>query len=1040
MMPILQTVLAWTQRPWIRVAAFLVAFAAFSRGFEWRNCAVTRSTEGLQRFFVPPDAWRSLYGAEELRRAIAPIDPSGRTLYALTQWTLDLAFPLLYLAALLLALRWVFPAGHRLRWLANTLPWLAAIADWLENAALAWIVARADFGAAIGRVAGVLTFSKWAFLLAAIVLAAIGFVTLHAARARRLLQHLFFARIPLLLGLLVVGLAATGRRQTCDAPSAPPVGLPTVQNLLSADNEMQFFYAVYLAYIACAVIVFSGTHLWRLAHKRIGIEKMGLDAQAADEWQTRILFGLSGFGLALPLLLRLTMDGDGSPWVGWCLGILAGVGTLLFVLVLRNLLLGRYAKRVNDTMLRQLRESASARLEAPVSRALHRVVGPGFDVCDAQGQPTGTLFRGHALAAAVALALAVGYVAGGRVLNPANALPNVLDVPPIAYVMLLIAFVCMLFSSLTFLLDRIRVPVVLAFLLWVVFWGNLPTAWYDTQHYFDVTFVPEGEGAPPAIDEAFRARAARAGPRPIVVVAAAGGGIQAAGWTAVVLEGLHRELGQAFTDSIYLLSATSGGSVGAYFFIEALRAETLAQEPPRASTGPQAQRDKYVGFRITDEQLRQARASRGPRYIGQVPKAAQASSLEATAWGLVFPDLQRLATPFLVSANPARTELDRAWAIEQAWHRWRSCMVTDTTVYHDDMERNPDCRQALSMSPPPARLSDWWAGARDGSLPGVILNGTIIEDGEQFMASSLDLRALDLARDPDTAFALPGNWVLGGFDPALCEHYPPREAARPRSRTDASPPRLAKDGMRINRADPCDPPLHFIDMRAVTAARLSATFPYVTPVARARIRRDDTDYEGGERYADTDIGAALAEAPAWHVGDGGYFDNPGSLAVIRWIEEIRRLQRNDEAIAVRDILFVQITPFPARAERTLPSDGQGWQAALLGPLRAMLSVRTSSQLARSDLELSLLRGLFGERFQAVEFRPGPDPDRGDPPLSWELSSEDRARLRRDWCDPRNVAIVDDLATRFFNGRRAACESGQAPASEQPDGGDRPPER
>lgn len=1019
MMPILQTVLAWTRRPWIRVAAFLVAFAAFARAFDWRNCAVTRSTEGLDRFFVPPDAWRSLYGAEELRRAIAPIDASGRTLYAITQWTLDLAFPLLYLVALLLALRWVFPRGNRFRWLATTLPWAAAVADWLENAALAWIVARADFGAGIGRVAGLLTLSKWAFLLLALALAVIGFVTLHAARARNLLQHLFFVRVPLLLGLLVVGLSGMGRRQTCDAPSAAPVGLPTVQNLLSVDNETQYFYAVYLASIACAVIVFSGTHLWRLAHKRIGIDKMGLDAQAGDAWETRILFALSGLGLALPLLLQLTIDGDGSAWTGWCLGILAAVGTLFLVLVLRNLLLGGYARRVDGTMLKQLRASAAARLGAPVSRTLHRIAGPGYDICDEAGKPTGTLYRGHALAAAVALALAVGYVVGGRVLNPANALPNVLDVPPIAYVMLLVAFLCILFSNLTFLLDRIRVPVVLAFLAWVVFWGNLPKAWYDTQHYFDVTFVPEDEDAPPAIDVAFSARAARAGPGPIVVVAAAGGGIQAAGWTATVLEGLHAELGRAFTDAVYLLSATSGGSVGAYFYVEALRAETLAREETDGAPSAPTRRDKYVGFRITEQQLRQARESGGLQYLDRVPKAATASSLEATAWGLVFPDLQRLATPFLVSRDPARTELDRAWAIEQAWHRWRSCMVTDTMAYHDDMEGNPDCRRALSESPPPARLSDWWRGARTGTLPGVILNGTIIENGEQFLASSLDLRPLDLSREGRARFAAEGRWTLGEFDPALCEHYPPVETDRAVARPAPSMLRRAKAGMSVEAPDPCASPMRFLDMRAVTAARLSATFPYVTPVARARIRRDDSRYEGGRRI---DLGddERLARTPPWHVGDGGYFDNPGSVAVFRYIEAIRELDARRGAHGRRPILFIQITPFPAAPERVPPEEGQGWQASLLGPLQGMLSVRTSSQLARSDLELSMLEAIRDDCFEAVEFRPPYIRNRADPPLSWELSQADRQRLRDDWAARNNRDTLAYLRRHYFNDTPASC--------------------
>ncbi|MEO1596021.1 MAG: hypothetical protein AAFS02_12335 [Pseudomonadota bacterium] len=996
---------------------FGAAFALFLRLFDWRNCAVTRSTPDLAQFFVPPDAWARLYGAEQLQALFAPIAQSGRSLYAITQISIDVAFPALYVLALVLALRWVFPAGHRWRMFAHVLPIGAGVADLLENIITAWVAWQGDFGAGLGAAAGTFTVAKWLLLAGSVFLLVLGYLIVHTSRARRLLQHLFFIRIPLLLGLLVFALSVLGQSQQCVAPSAKPTGLATVQNLLSVDNAIQFGFAVYCAFIACAVIIFAGTHLWRLAQKRIGIEPMGLDPQAPDTLETRLLFGLSAFVLALPVLLQLGIDGEGSVLLGATSGIAAAIATLLLVYVLRNVLLGRFASRYTDSAFKKLRESAASQLEAPVSRTLHRIVGPGFDICDENGQPTGRLFRGHALAAAVALALAVGYAIGGNVLNPIRALPTLLDVPPIAYVMLLIAFICMLFANLTFLLDRIRVPVVLAFAVWLVFWGNLPGAWYDTQHYFDVTFVPEGSDAPPSIARAFDKRTERAGNGPIIVVAAAGGGIQAAGWSAVVLEGLHKELTRSFTDSIYLVSATSGGSVGAYFFIEALRADALAREDTDLAAPISTQRDKYVGFSIEESELTRARTEGGLQYLDQVPKAAMASSLEATAWGLVFPDLRRLATPFLASDNPRLTALDRAWAIEQAWHRWRSCMVTDTTVYFDDMEKNPDCRRALSESPPPARLSDWWQLAAEGVLPGVILNGTVIENGEQFLASSLDLRALDLSRENRASFAAPERWTLGEFDPALCEHYPPPvDAARLAARTTN---RRAKAGTDMSAPDPCASPMRFVDMRAVTAARLSATFPYVTPVARARVRRDDSDYEGGTAESDTDNGPRV-DTPPWHVGDGGYFDNPGSVAVFRWIEAVRDIESRRGGNAQRPILFIQINPFPARPARSVPVEGQGWQAALLGPLQGMLSVRTSSQLARSDLELSMLEAIRGPCFEAVEFRPPYEANRADPPLSWELSRADRARLVEDWRDARNQATVAYLKRTYFGNRPPRC--------------------
>ena len=54
----------------------------------------------------------------------------------------------------------------------------------------------------------------------------------------------------------------------------------------------------------------------------------------------------------------------------------------------------------------------------------------------------------------------------------------------------------------------------------------------------------------------------------LTAVAASGGGIRAAGWTAQVLTGLHREVPD-FTRSLRLISAVSGGSVGAMYFVGA---------------------------------------------------------------------------------------------------------------------------------------------------------------------------------------------------------------------------------------------------------------------------------------------------------------------------------------------------------------------------------------------------------------------------------------------------------------------------------------
>src|SRR5258707_840960 len=121
-------------------------------------------------------------------------------------------------------------------------------------------------------------------------------------------------------------------------------------------------------------------------------------------------------------------------------------------------------------------------------------------------------------------------------------------------------------------------------------------------------------------EEAFRLA-----PEAVIVVAAAGGGIQSAAWTSRVLCGLRAEIpGGAFQKSVLAISGVSGGSVGTLVYLRCL-------ERPEKDVRP--------------------------------AKWSQDSSLEAVAWGLTHPDLRRVFFP-----GPAtRWSLaDRGWALERS--------------------------------------------------------------------------------------------------------------------------------------------------------------------------------------------------------------------------------------------------------------------------------------------------------------------------------------------------------------------------------------
>jgi hypothetical protein len=120
--------------------------------------------------------------------------------------------------------------------------------------------------------------------------------------------------------------------------------------------------------------------------------------------------------------------------------------------------------------------------------------------------------------------------------------------------------------------------------------------------------------------------------RPAIVVAANGGGIQAAAWTARVLTGLDRalrpEFGDTYAESIRLISSVSGGGVGAMHFAA-----------------------KYANGRVD------------PRELDLIVKQADASSLDEVAWGAAFPDFWRAFVPLPFRA----AQFDRGEALESAW-------------------------------------------------------------------------------------------------------------------------------------------------------------------------------------------------------------------------------------------------------------------------------------------------------------------------------------------------------------------------------------
>jgi hypothetical protein len=185
---------------------------------------------------------------------------------------------------------------------------------------------------------------------------------------------------------------------------------------------------------------------------------------------------------------------------------------------------------------------------------------------------------------------------------------------------------------------------------------------------------------------------------PVFVVAASGGGLRAAYWTASVLAHLDDETCGEFGRRLYALSGVSGGSLGSAIYV-ALLADRKA---------PPACEDTGAGGRRTVPAQRLA-----PR----IQPLLGADFLSPALGAMLFPDALQRFVPW-----PLMTR-DRAYALETSWeHQWQAVLGTSRLA-----------RPFL----------DLYDGGRDRRLPSLLLNSTTVEEGKRIVASNLRFAPLD---------------------------------------------------------------------------------------------------------------------------------------------------------------------------------------------------------------------------------------------------------------------------------------------------------
>jgi len=460
-------------------------------------------------------------------------------------------------------------------------------------------------------------------------------------------------------------------------------------------------------------------------------------------------------------------------------------------------------------------------------------------------------------------------------------------VPALAGLLMLVMTLAWPLAGATFYLDHWRIPTLLIVIVAVLAMAN---GWSKKSEHLYRLVDPAAAPEPMPAD-VLKATGAQC----VIVAAAEGGGIQAAAWTAQVLEGLRTACGaERFDPALRMISGVSGGSVGTACYVDWLLNPTTARQPA---------------------------------------DSAAESSLDEVSWGLAWPDFLRAVAPWFFGWT-----IDRGVALQRAWSR--NCSV------------DPDGGEPRLLGP----LSGWRAQVASGAAPAVVLNSTVVENGFRLLM---------------------GTSALG--------------------RGQAGCARM--DAAEVNRIGD-----RVMDVPVVTAARLSASFTWVTPGACA---------------------AAGPNSNRPHVVDGGYYDNYGMATLVEWLDEALSGAVQGGPGKVAKVLVVQIHSSPADPETVQNGEvrkadrGRGWLFQMAAPFLTLLNVRTSGQIAHNDIELNLLEQKWaglGVEIESVDFTfPGTNP-----PLSWHLTEEQKQAIRDEWAQNMGTQVGQ---VKEFLGVGTAADAG-----------------
>ncbi|MBI3801942.1 MAG: patatin-like phospholipase family protein [Deltaproteobacteria bacterium] len=513
-----------------------------------------------------------------------------------------------------------------------------------------------------------------------------------------------------------------------------------------------------------------------------------------------------------------------------------------------------------------------------------------------------------------------------RIMKPESwtHLVNIDSLPPVAFIFALLLPIIWLLSALWFHLRRYRIALIVAVIYGISIYGLAENSDFIQRnlggpaHTYDVFLTRSGQsfGAGDVLQPLVDSFQDSGKKSHLVIVAASGGGILAAGWTTKVLTELHNDYPN-FRPELRLISGVSGGSVGAAHYVCA----------HGEGTNPLS---KAV--------------------LQEVVENALKTSLSITAYGFAFPDFRRAIFPIWTDED-----FDRGRLAEADWRK----------ISNNLNKRDP---KELVL------LSDWRDAIRNGSKPAVIFNTTVMENGARI--------ALTPISSLESKWA---GWKIEG-----------RET----------------DPTRYNYAKTLSEFIGTKEQYSVdvwTAARLSATFSYVSPAARASFAQLDGGQVTTRTIPENNSPGLL------HLIDGGYHDNSGVASALDWLTAaLQDLTEKHQEIPFDRIALVEIRAKPFQPPMKASSQ---WEAAWLGPVYGLLNSWDFTQTAADDTAVNRMIERFKtsldlkgvtvklESFVFVPEETGP--------LSWHLSEEQKKFIHESW-KTKKVCATRRAFLRYVN--------------------------